>query len=150
MRDVRPDPSDLAERDPAGDLWSRIPDACCHLRKVLPMERALEGFDAWITGRKRFHGGLRAGLDTIEVADGRIKINPLAGWSQERIEAAFALRDLPRHPLFDHGFPSIGCSPCTRRVLAHEDVRAGRWSGTEKTECGIHDRLARRAGAAGA
>lgn len=138
LRNLAPDPADLAEVDPSGSLHRDDPDACCHIRKVLPLERALSGFDAWITGRKRFQGADRSRLGPIEVSGGRIKVNPLAGWSAERIEAAFRDRGLPRHPLFADGYRSIGCEPCTRRVRPGEDARAGRWAGLAKTECGIH------------
>lgn len=142
VRSIEPDPLQLAEHDPdggpEGQLWQRDPGFCCHLRKVLPMQRALEGFSAWITGRKRFHGGERAELTTVEAADGRIKINPLARWTPAEVAAAFRVHRLPPHPLVDEGYFSIGCAPCTRSVAAGEAVRAGRWVGLEKTECGIH------------
>ena len=137
-RSLEPNPADLAREDPAGDLWSKQPDRCCHLRKVLPLDKALQGFDAWITGRKRYQTSHRAALPFAEVSDGRIKINPLARWSEPQINQAFKDFRLPRHPLFDDGFASIGCAPCTRRILDGEDSRAGRWAGSEKTECGIH------------
>ena len=146
VRTVRPDPGAVATHDPDGALWRRDPDACCRLRKVAPLETALAGFDAWISGRKRFHGADRTDLETIEVADGRIEINPLAAWSAERIDATIEARDLPRHPLVADGFLSIGCVPCTQKVAAGEVTRAGRWADSEKTECGIHG--ARRADAA--
>lgn len=139
VRDIHPDPVELRAADPKGDLWSRDPDACCHVRKVVPLARALSGFDAWISGRKRFHGGDRTKLRYIEPDGEHIKINPLAGWTRDDIETYYDVRDLPRHPLFDQGFPSIGCAPCTRPVAPGEDIRAGRWSGMEKTECGIHE-----------
>ncbi|MDZ7712181.1 MAG: phosphoadenylyl-sulfate reductase [Rhodovibrio sp.] len=139
VRNERPAEIDRARTDPDGHLWSRNPDACCALRKVRPLERALQGFDAWITGRKRFQTSAREGLPRLEVVDGRVKLNPLADWSQEDVDAAFAARGLPRHPLVDQGYPSIGCLPCTRRVGDDEDARAGRWAGTQKTECGIHN-----------
>ena len=141
LRDVRriaPSSRDLTERDVTGELWRRDPDACCHLRKVLPLERALAGFRAWITGRKRFHGGQRGALPLIEAANGRIKINPLARWSAEDIRAAFETLDLPPHPLTARGYRSIGCAACTRAVGRDGDSRAGRWVGSGKTECGIH------------
>lgn len=142
VRSIAPDPLQLAEHDPEnmpeGALWQRDPAFCCHLRKVLPLERALEGFSAWITGRKRFHGGERTELETVEAVDGRIKINPLARWTPAEVAAAFRTHRLPPHPLVDEGYASIGCAPCTRPVAAGEAVRAGRWSGLEKTECGIH------------
>ena len=137
-RSLEPNPADLAREDPAGDLWSKQPDRCCHLRKVLPLDKALQGFDAWITGRKRYQTSQRAALPFAEVSDGRIKINPLARWTEAEINHAFKDFRLPRHPLFDDGFASIGCAPCTRRILDGEDSRAGRWAGSEKTECGIH------------
>ena len=139
VRNERPDAADRRQTDPDGHLWSRSPDACCGLRKVRPLERALAGFDAWITGRKRFQASSREALPRLELADGRVKVNPLADWTQADVDAAFEARDLPRHPLVDQGYPSIGCLPCTRRVGEGEDARAGRWSGMEKTECGIHN-----------
>jgi phosphoadenosine phosphosulfate reductase len=138
LRVLRPDPVAVEREDPAGDLWHRDPDACCALRKVLPLRNALAGFGACISGRKRYQGGLRVGLQTIEAAEGRIKVNPLAGWSRDRILEAFAARDLPPHPLEADGFLSIGCMPCTDRVAPGADPRSGRWAGLAKTECGIH------------
>jgi len=135
---LEPDAADLRDLDPASDLWSTNPDICCRIRKVEPLQRALSGVDAWITGRKRYQSSTRAGLPFAEVVDGRIKINPLASWSESHIREAFRDFKLPQHPLFDEGYRSIGCAPCTRRVGAEEDSRAGRWSGSEKTECGIH------------
>lgn len=111
VRSVGPHPRELAQRDRHGRLWQSNPDLCCRLRKVLPLERALVGFDAWITGRKRFHGGSRASLNTIEAVNGRIKIDPLAHWTWDRVRAAFVERGLPRHPLTHEGYPSIGCAP---------------------------------------
>jgi phosphoadenosine phosphosulfate reductase len=142
LRDVRmiePQPRDLLATDATGDLWRREPDHCCRLRKVLPLQRALSGFEAWITGRKRFAGGARAGLRAIEAVDSRIKINPLAAWTTAQIAAAFKDADLPRHPLVAQGYLSIGCAPCTSRAAAQPGAnRSGRWAGTDKTECGIH------------
>jgi len=138
IRVVHPDGRIIAAADPEGTLWQSSPDACCALRKVLPLDDALRGFDAWITGRKRHHRGDRSELPLFEAVDGRAKINPLTGWSQERIDSTFARRQLPPHPLVAEGFPSIGCRQCTRRVEPGEDTRAGRWAGMEKTECGIH------------
>ncbi len=139
VRSITPDPEEIARQDPDGDLWRRDPDACCALRKVVPLDDALAGFDAWISGRKRFHGGDRAAIPLVEADGPRIKVNPLAGWSATEIETYYAVRDLPGHPLVDEGFLSIGCMPCTRAVAPGEDIRAGRWSGSDKTECGIHE-----------
>jgi phosphoadenosine phosphosulfate reductase len=140
VRAVRPDAAALARDDAGGDLWRCDPDLCCDLRKTAPLQRALEGFVAWITGRKRFQAGLRSGLPVIEPerSSGRIKLNPLALWSAEDVERYLLLRNLPRHPLVERGYRSIGCTTCTRPVGAGEAARAGRWWGLDKTECGIH------------
>lgn len=135
---LHPDPDALAAEDPDGVLWARDPDRCCYLRKVAPLARALENFDTWITGRKRIHGAARSRLPGIEAAGAQVKINPLAGWSAAEIDAYFVARDLPWHPLVADGYQSIGCLPCTDRVRAGDDLRAGRWRGQAKTECGIH------------
>lgn len=139
IRSIQPDPAALAESDPDNTLWQRNPDACCALRKVEPMQRALDGFDAWFTGRKRFHGGMRTELESFDMdADGRLKINPLAGWTRDTIDRYFKERELPRHPLADAGFTSVGCYPCTQPASDEKDTRSGRWAGSDKTECGIH------------
>ena len=138
IRSVQPDRETRRRADPDGALWQRDPDACCHLRKVVPLQRALADFDAWVTGRKQYHGAGRDALGPIEAAEGRIKINPLVHWDRDRVDRGFAELDLPRHPLESKGYPSIGCRPCTRAVMEEEDPRAGRWAGCGKTECGIH------------
>ena len=137
VRDLRPLYQDLAVHDPAQDLWKSDTDACCHIRKVLPLDRALADFDAWITGRKRFHGGDRLRLKVVEAADGKVKFNPLANWTKAELDAYAAAHALQAHPLVEFGYPSIGCWPCTRPADA-EDLRAGRWAGSDKSECGIH------------
>ncbi len=138
VRTVAPKPEQATALDPDGMLFHRDPDACCALRKVAPLEEALSGFDAWISGRKRYQGGARTALPLFETAAGRIKVNPLAGWSFDAVEAAFATYELPRHPLEEDGFLSVGCMPCTTRIAEGADRRAGRWAGMGKTECGIH------------
>ena len=138
LRIIKPEPAALAAADPGEVLWDSDPDACCALRKVAPLTRALAGFDAWISGRKRFHGALRTFLPVIELSGDKIKLNPLARWSKVRMEEEFARHDLARHPLEADGFLSIGCMPCTRRVAPGANHRDGRWAGREKTECGIH------------
>jgi len=138
VRDVKPDSGLLAARDPDGALWRRNTDACCDLRKVRPLNDVLEGFDAWMTGRKRFHGGVRLGLPRFEAVDGKVKVNPLVDWRPADIAAFMARHELPPHPLVEHGFPSIGCWPCTRPAAGGEGARAGRWRGSDKSECGIH------------
>ena len=146
VRDLRPSFEDLAATDPTSELWKTDTDACCNIRKVIPLSAALAGFDAWITGRKRFHGGDRLRLKVVEASDGKIKINPLANWDKDDLDGYVAVHGLPPHPLVAAGFPSIGCWPCTEAAEEGEDVRAGRWAGSQKTECGIH--VARAPGAA--
>ncbi len=139
VRSVRPDRRRLDDLDADGVLWYGNPDMCCYIRKVEPLQRALDGFAAAITGRKRFQGGERAQLARIEAHDdGRLRINPLADWTRADVDAYFRRHDLPRHPLEADGFLSIGCMPCTDRVRPGEDARAGRWRDRDKTECGIH------------
>ncbi len=138
LRTIAPYTEERAARDPDGTLWSRDTDACCEFRKVVPLKRALAGFAAQITGRKRFQTGARADMKPVEFFEGRFRFNPLANWSLEDLEAYSVAHKLPRHPLVEDGYPSIGCMPCTRRVAAGEDYRAGRWSGLDKDECGIH------------
>lgn len=138
VRLIMPDAEEKATLDARDDLWRTDADACCDLRKVRPLARATAGFDALITGRKRYQSDTRADLKPFEVLDGRLRINPLAAWSAGDIEAHLDDRDLPRHPLVDMGYASIGCWPCTRAVEYGQDARSGRWSGLDKTECGIH------------
>ncbi|MBK0326645.1 phosphoadenylyl-sulfate reductase [Rhodobacteraceae bacterium F11138] len=138
LRIIRAD--DIARHDPDGTLHQRDTDACCALRKVEPLNRALADFDGWITGRKRFQSGTRAALDFFEPEAGtnRIKVNPLAHWSPDDLRTYMDENRLPRHPLVARGYPSIGCAPCTSPVGQGEDPRAGRWRDRNKDECGIH------------
>ena len=150
IRSVGPHPGDLAVKDPNGGLWNADPDACCFIRKVLPLERALEGFDASITGRKRFQTSARSAMEAIEeekvrgtgepgsASGTRFKVNPLAEWGQEDLEAYLDQHKLPRHPLVKDNYLSIGCMPCTERVPEGGSYRDGRWVGKDKDECGIH------------
>ncbi len=138
VRDVAPAPAELRRRDPGGELWQFDPDACCALRKVEPLEQVLLPFDGWITGRKRFQAATRARLPFVEAETGRLKLNPLADWDAVAVRQEFERRQLPRHPLVAAGYRSIGCAVCTRAVGVGEDSRAGRWSGSAKVECGIH------------
>jgi phosphoadenosine phosphosulfate reductase len=141
VRTVSPDPARLSDKDPHRALWMTNPDLCCAIRKTEPLRRALEGFDAWFTGRKRFQSSVRAHLPVFEGDGHRIKVNPLITWSQEDLTAYATRYRLPEHPLVAKGYPSIGCVPCTSKVEPGEDARAGRWRGREKTECGIHTTL---------
>jgi len=139
VRRVRPERSDLLREDADGILHVFDTDACCDLRKTRPLKSALEPFDAWITGRKRFQGGARVGLEFFEAETARrIKINPLAYWRRGDVEDYMVNNRLPRHPLVTKGFSSVGCAPCTTPVAPGEDPRAGRWRGQSKDECGIH------------
>lgn len=140
LRIVRATDHEIRAHDPDATLHLRDPDACCALRKSVPLERALGGFDGWITGRKRFQGGARVTLEFFETEDGtgRMKVNPLAHWTPQDVQTYMEENRLPRHPLVARGYPSIGCMPCTSPVGAGEEPRAGRWRGQDKTECGIH------------
>jgi phosphoadenosine phosphosulfate reductase len=155
LRAVAPHPDDLTSRDPNGSLWSSNADGCCFVRKVLPLERALAGFEASVTGRKRFQTNARSSMEPIEeelvrnVAGAtsapplhtrhtRFKINPLAYWGEDDLNRYLEEHRLPRHPLVKDGYLSIGCMPCTERVPEGGSYRDGRWVGQNKDECGIH------------
>ncbi|WP_298912966.1 phosphoadenylyl-sulfate reductase [uncultured Algimonas sp.] len=139
---VHPDPDQLRDVDPTGDLHETMPDACCAVRKVEPLKHAVGRYGAQITGRKRYQTPERAEMpiyeDLRDAGEGMVKINPLAYWSAKDVTAYIRRHDLPPHPMFALGYPSIGCQPCTTRVSEGEDPRAGRWRGQGKTECGIH------------
>ncbi|AZY94908.1 MULTISPECIES: phosphoadenylyl-sulfate reductase [Paracoccus] len=131
--------AEIAAHDPDGTLHKSNPDACCDFRKTVPLERVLSGYDAWITGRKRFQNGQRAALEFFEPEPpSRLRVNPLAHWRPEDVQDYMVENRLPRHPLVAKGYPSIGCAPCTSPVKPGEDPRSGRWRGQEKSECGIH------------
>ena len=138
VRSLAPSVEDRNRFDPEGTLWSSNADACCDFRKTVPLNRALEPFQAQVTGRKRFQTRERASMQPVEFFQGRLRFNPLWHWDLQQLEAFMERNKLPQHPLVEDGYPSIGCMPCTRRVQAGEDYRAGRWSGQEKDECGIH------------
>jgi len=138
VRSIKPLEETLSREDPDRELWFSDPDACCRIRKVEPLARALAPFSAWINGRKRFQGGLRAAIPVVEQDGIRLKFNPFANVTREEIEAIYAAAKLPPHPLVASGFLSVGCMPCTSRTSPDEDARAGRWRGRPKTECGIH------------
>ena len=138
VRSIKPLEETLSREDPDRELWFSNPDACCRIRKVEPLARALKPFSAWINGRKRFQGGVRADIAVVEQDGARLKFNPFANVSRAEIEAIYQTAKLPPHPLVASGFMSVGCMPCTSRTSADEDARAGRWRGRPKTECGIH------------
>lgn len=136
---IKPDRERTFLRDPEGQLHRSDPDACCALRKSEPLQQALTGYDAWITGRKRFQGKMRTALEFFEAeGDLRIKVNPLVHWTRDDVQEYMVNNRLPRHPLVSRGYPSIGCAPCTSVVAPGEEPRAGRWRGRDKEECGIH------------
>ncbi len=122
------------------NLWERDPDRCCHIRKVEPLERALKNFDSWVTGIRREQALTRADAQRVEWSERYQvwKIQPLVDWDAKRLQAYIYVNEIPYNPLHDAGYPSIGCIPCTRPVVVGEDERAGRWTGADKIECGIH------------
>ncbi|WP_458790838.1 phosphoadenylyl-sulfate reductase [Yoonia sp. MH D7] len=138
IRVITPDRDAVLVNDVDGLLHQADTNACCHLRKVKPLADALTDFGSWISGRKRFQSGARADIPHFEKDAHKIKVNPLATWTRQDLAAYITTHKLPRHPLVAQGYPSIGCTPCTSRVEADEDPRAGRWRDTEKSECGIH------------
>lgn len=154
VRRLRPDPADLAAVDPDDTLHRHDPDACCVMRKVAPLDRALRRWPVSISGRKRHQTAARASLSVFESDHGRLKVSPLADWTATDIRAYRNRHGLPPHPLVAQGYRSIGCLPCTTPVAEGEDDRTGRWRGSEKLECGIHygtdGRLLRGGVAAGA
>lgn len=142
LRDVRvikPLPTEVKREDSTGFLYETDQDACCDLRKTRPLAYAMDGFDAWITGRKRYQNSDREDLPIFEAdTNGKVKVNPLANWSPLDVQTYFNDHNLPRHPLEAKGYKSIGCAVCTTPVNEGEDPRAGRWRESDKTECGIH------------
>ena len=122
------------------DLWRTDPDRCCAMRKVEPLNRALEGYDAYASGVRRDEAPSRAGTAVVEWDDkrGKVKVNPLAAWTQDDVDAYVDEHGILVNPLAYDGYPSIGCAPCTHRVAEGEDPRSGRWKGSQKTECGLH------------
>jgi phosphoadenosine phosphosulfate reductase len=136
---IHPNPDDVKRFDPTGDLWETDPDSCCHIRKTEPLEPITEMYGGWVTGRKRFQTKERGVLPHFELtSDNRIKVNPLAYFSDVDVNQYKIDHGLPEHPLFAKGYKSIGCAPCTSVVAEGEDPRAGRWRGLNKKECGIH------------
>ncbi|WP_328912780.1 MULTISPECIES: phosphoadenylyl-sulfate reductase [unclassified Streptomyces] len=132
----------VAEQDAqyGPELHDRDPDLCCALRKVAPLEEGLSGYDAWATGLRRDESPTRAGTPVVgwDAKRQKVKIAPIARWTQDDVERYVAEHGVLTNPLLMDGYASVGCAPCTRRVLEGEDVRAGRWAGLGKTECGIH------------
>lgn len=138
---VRPEAS-VAEQDEllGKDLFSRDAAECCRLRKVVPLKRSLSGYNAWITGIRRVEAPTRANapLISFDEAFGLVKINPIASWSDDEMQAYIEANGILVNPLVEEGYPSIGCAPCTRKPEPGSDPRSGRWAGIAKTECGLH------------
>ena len=132
---ARPSLARLEVDDPNGELHAHDGDRCCYLRKTLPMIGVLRNYDCVLTGRKRFQTGDRAQMDVVEVQETWLRVNPLADWTREQVLEYLECHGILEHPLVSQGYASIGCEPCTQ---PSEDFRAGRWVGTDKTECGIH------------
>jgi len=132
----------VAEQDAAegGDLFAREPDRCCQLRKVLPLQRALARYSAWVTGVRRVEALTRANtpMITYDERHDLVKVNPLAAWTDEDLDTYIAEHGVLVNPLVDAGYPSIGCAPCTAKPAPGADPRSGRWAGRAKTECGLH------------
>jgi len=143
LREIGPSmPRDEFARTHGLDLYRRNPDLCCRINKVEPLRGALAGVRCWINGRRRDQASTRTAITIVERYAGDVhKVNPLATWSAQDTYLYMQKHSIPVHPLFEKGYASIGCAPCTRPILAGEDERAGRWSGTGKTECGIHTLL---------
>jgi len=139
---IRPEILSVAEqhREEQPNLWERDPDRCCHIRKVEPLERALEPYDAWISGIRREQSLTRKDAQKVEWSEryGVWKVHPLVDWDAKRVQAYIAVNEIPYNPLHDRGYPSVGCMPCTRPVQRDEDDRAGRWADSDEIECGIH------------
>ena len=135
VRVISPRPE--VQRD---NLWQTDVEACCAVRKVEPLARSLDGKAAWVTGVRRVDGPTRANtpVASYDINRNLVKINPLATWTDDDMALYAEINDLPANPLSARGYPSIGCWPCTRPVAAGEDRRGGRWSGSAKTECGLH------------
>lgn len=141
LRTIRPALSLEQQAQQHGeDLWSRTPDVCCNIRKVGPLNQALEGYQAWITGVRREQSPTRASAQAVEwdAKHGLVKINPLVMLTADEVWDWVKTHEVPYNAMHDNGFPSIGCMPCTRAVKPGEDPRAGRWAGFNKQECGLH------------
>jgi phosphoadenosine phosphosulfate reductase len=142
IRLVRPEILTVAEQHKVEgpNLWERNPDRCCHIRKVEPLIRALEPYEAWASGIRRDQSPSRAGTPKVEYSEryGVWKLHPLADWDEQRVWSYIVANDIPYNPLHDAGYRSIGCLPCTRPLRPDEEERAGRWAGSDKLECGIH------------
>jgi phosphoadenosine phosphosulfate reductase len=141
IKTIKPRQS-VAEQDASfgARLYERNPDQCCALRKVMPLRKALKDYSAWASGLRRDEASTRAGIQVVEWDDQRsmVKLNPIAAWTQDDVDRYIAENGVLVNPLLSDGYGSVGCAPCTRRILEGEDARAGRWAGSNKVECGLH------------
>ena len=141
FKEVSPSIEDLKINDSKGTLWKEDPDLCCNIRKVLPLQKELQKYDAWISGRKSYHEGERTNLKFFEYINKKIVVNPLAKEKQNFVNSYFKIHNIERHPLFESGYQSLGCTHCTVKTSKIDSTRSGRWANKIKTECGIHYNL---------
>ena len=133
-----PENSDLLSYDKKNILWKSNPDACCNIRKVLPLQKELKKYTTWISGKKGYQSDSRKKIMIFELINEKIVINPMANIKKEYISKYFKLHGLKKHPLYESGYHSVGCVHCTSKTIDPNEPRSGRWSGNIKTECGIH------------
>jgi len=137
-KEIFPDSFDLEVSDKKDDLWKKNRDLCCNIRKVIPLQKELERYSSWISGRKSYQEGERKRIKLFEYLNGKVVINPLAYVEKDFVDSYFKSKKINRHPLFEKGYLSIGCVHCTVKTIDINDPRSGRWHNTLKTECGIH------------
>tara|TARA_Y100001954_G_scaffold76815_1_gene84289 strand:+ start:24 stop:722 length:699 start_codon:yes stop_codon:yes gene_type:complete len=143
FKELSPSIEDLNINDTKGILWKEDPDLCCNIRKVLPLQKELQKYEAWISGRKSYHEGERTNLKFFEYINEKIVVNPLANVNRNFVDSYFKKHDIERHPLFESGYLSLGCTHCTVKTSMIDSPRSGRWNNKTKTECGIHYNLKR-------
>ena len=143
FKEIYPSIKDLKINDSEGKLWKEDPDLCCNIRKVLPLQKELKKYDAWVSGRKSYHAGERTNLKFFEYINEKIVVNPLANVNRNFVDSYFKKHDIERHPLFESGYLSLGCTHCTVKTSMIDSPRSGRWNNKTKTECGIHYNLKR-------
>lgn len=136
--DVYPDELLIKQEDPKNNLWMNNVDRCCEIRKVKPLDKVLKNYSSWISGRKSYHQGERSNLKPFELLNKKIVVNPLINIKKQEVDNYFEVNDLPKHPLLEKGYFSIGCINCTFKSTDKSDIRSGRWKNKIKTECGIH------------
>lgn len=138
ITELTPSKEDIELYDSEGKLWSNNPDKCCNFRKVKILDNYLNNFQAWFSGRKGYQSDERSKNNIVELQDKKFIISPLISWKKKDVDDYYIKYNLPRHPLSDQGFLSIGCKNCTSKTVNLSDIRSGRWNGLQKTECGIY------------